>query len=50
MSVFTRHRNGASDRSSTGTTRSPSVTSVAARMREHRSTMPVTVAGARLSI
>jgi hypothetical protein len=49
MSVFTRHRTGASDASTTGS-RHPSATDVASRMHHQRSTMPVMIAGTRLTI
>jgi hypothetical protein len=48
MSVFTRHRNGASD--SVRTSRYPCRSSVDSRMRDHRDRLPVTVAGTRLSV
>jgi hypothetical protein len=50
MSVFTRHRTGASDRSTTGTTRSPRATTVSSRMRHQQSRMPVIIAGTRLTV
>jgi hypothetical protein len=50
MSVFTRHRNGASDRSTTGTSRSPRATTVASRMRHQQGRMPVIIAGTRLTV
>ena len=50
MSVFTRHRTGASDRTTTGTGRSPRATSVGSRMSEQRGTMPVIIAGTRLTV
>ena len=50
MSVFTRHRTGASDRFTTGTSRSPRTTTVSSRMSQQRSTMPVIIAGTRLTV
>jgi hypothetical protein len=50
MSVFTRHRIGASDRSTTGTSRSPRATTVSSRMSHQRNAMPVIIAGTRLTV